>query len=214
MEYVRFGKKGSFLPIDFHGVTPHPIHFNFIFLSSAGSFQPGIHVANMDTIEENPIHLETEYCERWHAKDVHFVNGNTMVALFVNGRPQLSFNNFTYYDSRIVIFELLHFPWNGESKPRLRYIDGIDLLDCQIDSCTVLSDSSILVTQQQSKINRATILQLRLDTHLKKLKLVSNYSVDPFPHSIAYRDGIVAYTSYKSSKLFIQHEQDFAHNNH
>lgn len=172
-------------------------------------------MADMDAEDPTPTFLAVDTCDGWYTKDVHFLNDHSMVALFCNGRPQLSPNAATIYDSRIVFLELKKFPIIAQEErasPFLRVVDSFELPKSQVDSCVVLEDFSILVTQNDCA-DGGQILKFDLNREQNRLELVHTFRTDGFPHGIAYKDGLVAYTTYSTSKVYIHRAEDFGARN-
>jgi hypothetical protein len=222
LDYVRIRRDLVSQRMGYHGMTPHPTHPRYIFLTSAGPIKPGIFLVDMEAPERSPMLLNVPTLKNWNVKDVHFIGTNMLVALFCNGAPQFSSNEKTFYDSRVAVFELLSFPptvadaEEGEQEkkqsnapPSLILIDSIELPHSQVDSCTTLRDSSILVTQQD-RTQGGRLLKFDFDREMRKLKLVHIFPTDGFLHGIANRDGVLAYTAYSTSKVFIHREEDYA----
>ena len=207
VDYRALGDSTSY-----HGVAPHPTQPRYVIFAGASEPKPGLYLADMDAEESSPVCLEVDTCNGWYAKDVHFVDEHSMVALFANGRPQLSPSAPTFYDSRVVFLELMDFPSTAQREgafPSLRVVDSFELPQSQVDSCTVLGDSSILVTQQDCA-HGGQILKFDFERDQTRLKLVHAFPTDGFPHGIVYKNGTVAYTTYSTSKVFVHRVEDFA----
>ena len=207
VDYLVLGNSTSY-----HGVAPHPTESRYVLLAGASEPKPGLYLADMEAEDSPPIFLGVGTCNGWYAKDVHFVDENSIVALFTSGRPQLSPNAATFYDSRVVFLELMDFPIGARKEgasPSLKVVDSFDVLNGQVDSCAVLGDSSILVTLHDCA-EGGKILKFDFSRDRNRLELVRTFPTDGFPHGIAYTDGIVAYTTYSTSKVFVHRAEDFA----
>ena len=207
VDYLILGYSTSY-----HGVAPHPTESCYVLLAGASEPKPGLYLADIEAADSPPIFLAVDVCNGWYAKDAHFVNENSIVALFSSGRPQLSPNAATFYDSRVVFLELMDFPIGARKEgasPSLKVVDSFELPLSQVDSCAVLGDSSVLVTQHDCA-EGGKILKFDFSRDRTRLELVHTFPTDGFPHGIAYTDGIVAYTTYSTSKVFFYRAEDFA----